>query len=80
MKKLSKNMFFVDDQFHSALWLILSLPFERASKNLTVDTLRQPFRAKLEVSIPNPPTELQLSFSFWQTMMKLKIEVFLVSS
>ena len=64
MKKLSKNMFFVDDQFHSALWLILSLPFERASKNLTVDTLRQPFRAKLEVSIPNPPTELQLSFSF----------------
>ena len=32
MKKLSKNTFFVDDQFHSALWLILSLPFERLSR------------------------------------------------
>ena len=62
VKNSSKYTFFVNHRFHSVLRLILTIPFERASKNLTIDTLRQPFRAKLEVSIPNPPTELQLCF------------------
>ena len=52
--------------FHTVPRLNLTPPFERASKNLTIETLRQPFRAKLEVSIPNPPTENQLRFSFSQ--------------
>ena len=72
-KNSSKYTFFVNHRFHSVLRLILRPWFERASKNLTIDTLRQPFRAKLEVSIPNPPTENQLCFSFWHFSLKILI-------
>ena len=65
MKNSSKNTFFVSFGPHCALGINLSTPLELASNFRSIHTLEQPFRPKLEVSIPNPPTEIQLCFSFW---------------
>ena len=71
VKKSSKNMFFVKLTYLQRAGTHSDPPFERASKNLTIETLRHPFRAKLEVSIPNPPTENQL-LSFFGPIFSLK--------
>ena len=72
-KNSSKYTFFVNHRFHSVLRLILSIRADRASKNLTIDTLRHLFGAKLEVSIPNPLTENRFSFSFSANLKSLLI-------
>ena len=65
VEKLVKKHVFLNCGPHCALGINLSTTLDLASNFKSIDTLGQHFRPKLEVSIPNPPTEIQLCFSFW---------------
>ena len=50
----------VKGKYIPILWFVTFIAWKWLLKFIII----QPFRAKLEVSIPNPPTENQLCFSF----------------
>ena len=72
-KNSQKTCFSWKQPIHSGLGIILSIPLDRAWNFWSVETLRQPFGAKLEVSVSNPLTENRFSFSFSANLKSLLI-------